>query len=278
MREEIFPLQRLGQKLSDHDETAKFNNSPVPVNVDKNHGYLKPLDFLQEVERLLDDVKTSNTPCTLLVGKPSQGMVMSDIVTRHAKSSRLDEWITTDDNYCYLYLNADSKSAALENLKNILGLPVDEVFSQSRLLIGHDEINIELVALSEAVKGGALPDFSLIFDFPSPLNQASPSQMLGDRAAIRSREVLSSIQSVITETNELERRFENFLIPSFKSARRSSAPSARFFDRSEPADISVINIPIDNELVDGLVFDADLDTNDQMYVKKEASGAKRSLI
>ena len=277
MSEQAYPQYMSDRQLPVYDTAAHFSTRPVAVNLEKYRGYLRPADFLQELDRVLDQVTTSNMPCTLVVGKPSHGMAMNDIVKRYDRSSRLGELITADDQYCYLYLSTGSKAVALENLQSILGLSVDAVFSQSGLSNSHDEIRLALADLSQSVKRGACPDFSLIHDIAAPLPHPSPAPPRGDRSFSQPHDVLSSAQSLAAGKNELARKSENVLLLDFEPAKRSSTPHVRLFDAAVPATVSGAYTSTHLEPAEEVIFDCDAELHGSVFEKKEAPRAKRSL-
>ena len=276
MGEEIYPQHMSDRQLPVYEPASHFSSRPVAVNLEKYCGYLEPIEFLQELDRILDQIKTINMPFTLVVGKPSPSMMMSDIVKRYGRSSRLGELITADDQYCYIYLNTGEKSVALKNLQSILGLPVGVVFSQSGLFSGHDEIRLALADLLQSVKHGACPDFSLIHDIPVPLSHSSPAPLRGDHAFNQPREVLAA-QSLVTGKNELARKSESVLLLDFEPAKRSSMLHARFLDEAVPANASGPYINTCLEPVEEIIFSSDVELYGPVFEKKEAPWAKRSL-
>jgi hypothetical protein len=277
IRDELYPQQLLGRQFPIANSAAQFTARPIGAQLDAYRGYLKPLDFLRELERILEQSKPNTVSCTLVVGILAQGIEMSDVVGRYDRSSRLGELITADNQHCYIYQNTDSKSLALDNLQVILGLPVGAVFSEKKLVSDTNEIRLIMGELLQAAKRGDCPDFSSVHDVAPPLNASSSSRPRGaEHPMSHPRDVLPAASLLSGEEIDRGNGSESFLLLDFEPAKRSSTPNKKIFDRSASPNASGIYMKNNAELVEDIVFDADDDMYNTVFGKTEAPRAKRS--
>jgi hypothetical protein len=263
------------QQMLGYESGVHFVAKQAPIHLERYRGYLKPLEFMREVNRTLDQVNASSISSALMVGTPSKGMVMGDIVRRFDRSSRLGELITADDRQCYICLNIDSKSVVLENLEIVLGLPADTVFGQYRIVNSRDEIRLELAALSYAVQLRSYPDFSLIHEIPVP-QQISRSSPAIDKGYLgRSSQKVASVDSSAVGHERFASKSEGLVATDFELAKRSVSLRPSFVNKETPDGESYkTSSP---ETKDEVLFDFDIELEGPVFEKKEAPRAKRSL-
>ena len=160
-------LDSLSGQIFSRDVDINFEAALASVLPTRLRGYLAPLRFVREVESILDQAQTLNIPCAIIIGKPGAGMTITEMLSISGLS-RLGDLISTDGEYCYLFLNACPQSVMLATLERILGMPVDAAFDEVRFLIQREEIQAELPVLLRAAELGALPDYaSMIPALPS---------------------------------------------------------------------------------------------------------------
>ena len=170
-------LKSLSGQIFNRDVEINFEAALASVIPTKFRGYLAPLRFVREVELILDRAVTLNIPCAMIVGKPSPGMAMVDIVAAIGLS-RLGDLLTADGEYCYLFLNACPQSVMLTTLERILGVSVDAAFDDLRYLVRREDILSELTALTRTANENDIPDYSLITDEPTLLPHYSAAPVI----------------------------------------------------------------------------------------------------
>lgn len=152
-------LKSLSGQIFNRDVEINFEAALASVIPTTFRGYLAPLRFVSEVELILDRAVTLNIPCAMIVGKPSPGVAMADIVAAIGLS-RLGDLLTADGEYCYLFLNACPQSVMLTTLERILGMSVDAAFDDLRFLARREDILPELAALKRPTNENDIPDYS----------------------------------------------------------------------------------------------------------------------
>ena len=152
-------LDSLKGQIFSRDVGINFEAALASVLPTRLRGYLAPLRFVREVESILDQAQTLNIPCAMVIGKPGVGMTITESLSISGLS-RPGDLISTDGEYCYLFLNACPQSAMLPALERILGMPVDTAFDDVHFLIQREEIQIELPVLVRAAEQGGLPDYA----------------------------------------------------------------------------------------------------------------------
>lgn len=152
-------LDSLKGQIFSRDVGINFEEALASVLPTRLRGYLAPLRFVREVESILEQAQTLNIPCAMVIGKPSEGMTIIESLTISGLS-RPGDLISTDGEYCYLFLNACPQSVMLSTLERILGMPVDAAFDDIHFLIQRDEILGALPVLARAAEQGGLPDYA----------------------------------------------------------------------------------------------------------------------
>lgn len=152
-------LDSLKGQIFSRDVGINFEAALASVLPTRLRGYLAPLSFVREVDRILDQAQTLNIPCAMVIGKPGTGMTIVESLTISGLS-RPGDLISTDGEYCYLFLNACPQSAMLAALERILGMPIDTAFDDVHFLIQREEIQTELPVLVRAAEQGGLPDYA----------------------------------------------------------------------------------------------------------------------
>ena len=278
VREDNFPPPMLIRSYPPNEMAPMTPARPASPRLDRYRGYLKPLSFLQELERILEQSEPGSVPCTVVIGIPARGMGMSDIIKRFDRSARLGELISADDQHCYISLNTDSRALALENLQIILGMSVAAVFTQSQVLSDHDAIRHGLGGLLQASKRSDCPDFSSIHDVAQPLNASGAGRPRDVHQASNHPRGASASASIVTpQGDEPLRHAGRVELLDFEPARRSSTPYTRIFDRSDTTNVSNIHFTSHTDRVDDIVFDVEESFHGPVFGKTEAPRAKRSL-
>lgn len=161
-------LGSLSGQIFSRDVDINFEAALASVLPTRLRGYLAPQRFVREVESILDQAQTLNIPCAMIVGKPGAGATITEALSISGLS-RPGDLISTDGEYCYLFLNACPQSVMLATLERILGMPVDAAFDDIRFLIQREEIQAELPVLVRAAEQGALPDYASMIPASPPL-------------------------------------------------------------------------------------------------------------
>ncbi|MDO9480544.1 MAG: BcsE family c-di-GMP-binding protein [Azonexus sp.] len=274
MDDEVEEENLTGRRMVAYENTVQIGTRHPAVGFEKLRGYLKPLDFMREVNKILEQMGVGNLSCVLVVGIPANGMIVSDIVRRFDRSSRLGELITVDDRQCYVYLNIDTKSDLQENLEIIFGLSVNAIFSQYRILDSLDEIRLELAALSYAVQLRSYPDFSSIHEIPVPLQISRFADSAADGVSRNSGLKQSLDESVSGINSQPSKKSESLDSLDFEPAKRSVSLSPIFHTNQEAMDDVVFSDGKPGEKTE-VFFDLELDG--PVYEKKEVPRAKRTL-
>lgn len=260
------------QSILERENSIKFVGRQATADLGRYRGYIKPPEFIQEINRMLNQVRM---PSTMMVGAPSMGMIMGDIVRRFDRSSRLGELISADDSQCYIYLNIDSKSIFLENLEIILGIPVDAIFSHYRILNSAEEIRLELEAISYSVKLRSYPDFSYVHEIAVPKQisryVSKSDQNFADHFSAKSIENKSAFNNIGDSTAESD-KFDD---AGFELAKRSVSLDPSFV--SQESSIGKGHKSVGSDTQDEILFDLDIEIAGPIFEKKEAPRAKRSL-
>ena len=152
-------LDSLHGQTFTRDIDINFEAALASVTPTRMRGYLRPLRFAREVNLILDRAETLNIPCTLILGQPTNGQSMVDVL-RQIGLSRPGDLLTADNTHAYIFLNACQQAVMLSTLERLLGVPVDTVFTNLRFLVRREDIQPELAALMRALELGGLPDHS----------------------------------------------------------------------------------------------------------------------
>ncbi len=175
-------LDSLKGQIFSRDVNINFEAALASVLPTRVHGYLAPTRFVREVDGILEQAETLNIPCAMVIGKPSAGTTITDVLTNN-RLSRPGDLISADGEYCYLFLNACPQSAMLLTLERILGIPVEAVFDDVRFMIQREEIQAELPVLLRAAEQGNMPDYSYMMAVPSPSEAANTSANISSEPA-----------------------------------------------------------------------------------------------
>lgn len=233
-------LDSLKGQIFSRDVGINFEAALASVLPTRLRGYLAPLSFVREVERILDQAQTLNIPCAMVIGKPGAGMTITESLTISGLS-RPGDLISTDGEYCYLFLNACPQSAMLTALERILGMPVDTAFDDIHFLIQREEIQTELPVLVRAAEQGGLPDYASMIP-ASPLStdevtasttdeseflQTLPVTLLGSI----SKTIFASNAGTSNERNTMAAKSSRHTIQPIKPSGNSLAASTVAVDR-----------------------------------------------
>ena len=167
-------LDSLNGQIFNRDVDINFEAALASVLPTRLRGYLAPLHFVREVESILVQTQPLNIPCAMIIGRLGAGMTITEALSIGALS-RLGDLISTDGEYCYLFLNACPQPVMLTTLERILGMPVDAAFDDVSFLIQREEIQAELPVLLRAAEQGALPDFASMIPASPSLPQDVPA-------------------------------------------------------------------------------------------------------
>ena len=276
--DEIQEENSAGRQMLGYENGVHYAAKPVVDHIERYRGYLKPLAFMQEVNRILDRLNGSDMSGALIVGAPVKGMQMSDIVRRFDRSSRMGELITADDRQCYIYLNIDAESVVLDSVEILLGRPVDVVFDQYRLLNSLEEIRLELSALSYAVQLRTCPDFSSIHEIPLPPQIATSPRVNEGVTLLASKNRLVSSVSLPSSEEVKKKKFvinsEKSVEIDFELAKRSVSLHPNFLGKDASTGEGVANVTSEP---DDVLFDFDIELENPVFEKNEAPRAKRTF-
>ncbi len=164
-------LESLRGQIFSRDVNINFEAALSSVTPSRLRGYVLPARFVREVTLILDRAETLSVPYAMVIGKPTKGTTMVDVLMR-AKLSRSGDLITADGSYCYLFLSACPQTVLLATLERILGGSLDASFHAPRFLVQRAEVEAELAALSRAADLGDLPDYSSLCEAAEP-NEAT---------------------------------------------------------------------------------------------------------
>lgn len=269
--------QLWGRHLNDSEIATPFFPRPAAAFQDACRGYLRPIEFLRELERMLDRTTSGSFRGTLVVGVLVQGFEMGDVISRYDRSARFGEILTADNQHCYIYQSVDSKSTALENLHMILGLPVGALLNVTRLASDADEIRMLMGALMQAIKRGDCPEYVSVHDVSSPLQASGATQSAGAEHLLNYPQGEHSILPVFDDKTAVTTdNGENILLLNFEPAARSQTPAARIYDRSEAFNAKNIYAQTKSSSIEDVVFDVEEDMYGAVFGKTEAPRAKRS--
>lgn len=183
-------LDSLKGQIFSRDVGINFEAALASVLPTRLRGYLAPMRFVREVESILDQAQTLNIPCAMIIGKPGAGMTMTESLTISGLS-RPGDLISTDGEYCYLFLNACPQSDMLTTLERILGMPVDAAFDDIHFLIQREEMQVALPVLVRAAEQGDLPDYASIIPASPVLTEGWTADTTGESESLQTRPATS---------------------------------------------------------------------------------------
>lgn len=154
-------LESLKGQVFNRDVDINFEAALASVLPTRLQGYLLPQRFVREVALIIERAETLNIPCALIIGTPSEGVMLSDLVS-HSGISRPGDLVTADTDSCHIFLNACPQSVLLITLERILGMPVDTAFADIRFIVQREEIQAELAALLHAANHEDLPNYTAL--------------------------------------------------------------------------------------------------------------------
>ena len=197
-------LDSLKGQIFSRDVSINFEAALASVLPTRLRGYLAPLRFVREVESILDQAQTLNIPCAMIIGKPGAGMTITESLTVSGLS-RPGDLVSTDGEYCYLFLNACPQSVMLTTLERILGMPVATAFDDVHFLIQREEIQAALPVLVRAAEQGGLPDYASMIPASPVLTEgltADPADESESLMQARPATSTDSISKAIFASNE----------------------------------------------------------------------------
>lgn len=152
-------LESLRGQIFSRDVDINFEAALASVLPTQLHGYLSPTRFVREVILILDRAETLNVPCVLIIGQPAENLTLHDLVINN-HISRSGDLITVDTQDSFVFLNACPQTAVLSTIERLIGMTVDEAFSNVRFVVTQEEIHAELAALSRSASTELLPDYT----------------------------------------------------------------------------------------------------------------------
>jgi cellulose biosynthesis protein BcsE len=152
-------LESLKGQIFNRDVDINFEAALASVLPTRLRGYLLPQRFVREAALILDRAETLAVPCALMVGRPTVGETMTDLVVNNA-ISRAGDLLTADSENCFVFLNACPETVLLQTVERLLGKSVDVAFSSVKFVVDKEEMQAELAALLRSAEREALPDYS----------------------------------------------------------------------------------------------------------------------
>jgi cellulose biosynthesis protein BcsE len=267
-------LGSLSGQVFNRDVGINFEAALASVLPTRLRGYLAPLRFVREVESIIDQAQTLNIPCAMIIGKPGAGMTITEALTISGLS-RPGDLISTDSEYCYIFLNACPQSVMLATLERILGMPVDVAFDDIRFLIQRDEIQAELPVLVRAAGQSDLPDYASLIPASLPLQEGLDETLANDAPRLTQTPSPASIVSVSPVTVVAPGRASNDRhVPLVKPARNPTPlakSSGNQMAAPPDAAVRVVDTPLD-----GSLYRYDNNVARPAFGKKAAPRATRS--
>ena len=152
-------LESLSGQIFDRDVDIDFEVALASVIPSVLRGYLPAPRFAREAKLIVERGEALNIPCSLVIGRPSRGRRIVDILA-HIHMARPGDLISSDGESCYLFLNGCPESVLLMTVERLLGETMSAAFEQSRFAIRRLEVLTELAALERSGSRKALPDYS----------------------------------------------------------------------------------------------------------------------
>ncbi len=175
-------LSSLNGQIFDRDVEIDFDQALASVTPSGVRGYVLPERFVGEARNLLERAETLDIPCAMVIGLPTQDMTPADLLS-HMLMSRSGDFVTFDQQHCYLFLNSCPDASLLMTLERVLGRGLGVAFVESRFVVRRHEIVAELAAISRAAERFELPDYSAL-----PMRQAPaprPAAPVASSAAVQ---------------------------------------------------------------------------------------------
>lgn len=266
-------LDSLKGQIFSRDVGINFEAALASVLPTRLRGYLAPLRFVREVESILDQAQTLNIPCAMIVGMPSAGMTITESLTISGLS-RPGDLISTDGEYCYLFLNACPQSVMLTTLERILGMTVEAAFDDIHFLIQREEIQAALPVLVRAAEQGGLPDYASMIPASTLLTEGLTADTYDDSESLQTLSVTptDAISKTIFVSNG--RASDNRNASAAKSTRNPIA-----FVKPSANAVTALAVEPDRyaDLVpDGSLYRYDKSATRPSFGRKSVPRAKRS--
>ena len=158
-----FPLmlESLKRQVFSSDVDINFEAALSSVLPATASGYQIPARFIRDVQAILGRGITLDIPCALIVGRPVQAISMVDLLST-GNLTRPGDLISSDGDYCYIFLNACPESVILKTLVRVFKMPIDTLIDGVRFLVRSEEILAELSALEKNASGPSYVDFSTV--------------------------------------------------------------------------------------------------------------------
>lgn len=167
-------LSSLNGQIFDRDIEIDFDQALASVTPSGVRGYVLPERFVAEAQNLLERAETLDIPCAMVIGMPNRDMTPADLLG-HMLMSRSGDFVTFDQQYCYLFLNSCPEASLLMTLERVLGRGLGVAFVESRFVVRRHEIVAELAAISRAAERFELPDYSELPMRQAPAPAVRPS-------------------------------------------------------------------------------------------------------
>ncbi len=264
-------LESLKGQIFNRDVDINFEAALGSVLPTRLRGYLLPQRFAREVDVVLERAETLNIPCALMIGRPSPGITMIDIMTNNG-ISRPGDLITADAEDCFIFLNACPQAVLLVTLERILGMPVDAAFSNIRFVILRDEIQSDLAALLRSVERQDLPDYTAIATLPADTVSAGESHPVVESG--KKVEKVESTAPTPNFSNLISKKATKPTSEVFEKTSENSSPLKKNVKLQEQS--KIIDTPYDPSSETSL-FQYDDSTNIRPLGRKEVPRAKRAV-
>jgi len=152
-------LESLNGQIFDRDVDIDFEVALASVIPSGLRGYLPAPRFAREAKLIAERGEALNIPCSLVIGRPSAGRSVMDILAR-VDLARPGDLVSSDGESCYLFLNGCPESVLLVTVERLLGSAMNVAFEQSRFAVRRLEVLTELAALERTASHKELPNYS----------------------------------------------------------------------------------------------------------------------
>ena len=167
-------LESLSGQIFDRDVDIDFEVALASVVPSGLRGYLPAPRFAREARLIVERGEALNIPCSLVVGRPSTGRSVVNLLAR-IDMARPGDLVSSDGESCYLFLNGCPESVLLTTVERLLGETMSAAFDQSRFTIRRMEVLTELAALERSASRKEVPDYSAQLAAVPRNPQAMPS-------------------------------------------------------------------------------------------------------
>jgi len=201
--------------------------SVMPTQV---RGYIPPVQFVREVELLLERSSTLNIPFALAIARPVPEVAMIDVLGA-LRMSRPGDLVTADQDLCYVFLNACQQAVILTTMERLLGEPLNVVFEDIRFQVSREDIGHDLAALLHNTKN------SVGLDYTAALNATAPAQESAVLPSVRASEQVPAVAFLPETEVRIQQRpvFEQDVVTEPKQVLAAPARPVSLYGAIGPA-------------------------------------------